>query len=1150
MKMCKSQLRFFVVLLFVGVLFSCSEVLDEDPNVDSPYNFDIQGSDRMIVGETMQLTVDAGSRASSESLTLIWDSANKTVATVDDKGVVTARAAGKALISVTDKKNTNNSSVFMVEVEANTYITALVIEGPHVLGIGQSGQLKAVTLPPELNTQPLSWTSENPDVATVDSNGLVTAGMSTGETRIMVKTLQVPEGKPPVVSSYPIKVVDFVITTETSKDWLTKGEEFKLSVSLNDPSNVTRLGTPVWTSSHPEIGSVSADGVVTAHTPGIFTITVEDKALGLSASQVLYVVELEIQAETHIVETESTLAFSGVIVPAGSSLVPKLFWGSDPLALGQINGETGVLTTASSAGTLLVFVDDDVSELSAEYEVEITEVHAESIGVYGASELLVGSDTSLQFKIFPEDAVQTEIIWKSANESIATVDLNSGVVTGVAPGETSITAKVGGLDISTTHKVKVLPIEAEDIAIFGDTRVEIGRNIQLTSAVFPQNATYRDVRWKSTNENIATVDPYSGVVEGEALGTVEILAMVEQDPDVQESITVTVAPVTIESIVIAGSEYVHKSGAAQLSARVEPETATEKAVIWKSSREQVASVDQSGKVKGRVVGTTTITAEAIDGSGVLGELPVTVYDILLVKSLPRMMVVGQTIELGASVMPVGLDVDVNISWLNKNTDIVEITNDGKVTAKAYGPATVGFFESTTNDSDWTTTTVVDLILDGRPSSLLRRGDTVQLSGDIYPLGFVDADIAWSSSNESIATVSSKGLVAAKGGFGIATITAYDRTTGATAEHTIIVRDMQASGPRYIKVGESADSVLDFTPQHVAGHEFSLEWSSSNPDVVKVDPETGVITGVTYDVGNPITITAQDTMGLSSSYIVEVAPVPVIMEWDVRSGDTVGLPIRAERVTFLVDWEDDGSYVEVRTFNDSHKYTSGGKKRITITTNDDRVDLSDWNIAAFTTVQSRFTDVLQWGDAYFKNSNGAFSKAQKLVRFSAEDSPTLEGAVTKMFAEAKQFTGEGIGHWDMSKVTGMNNMFYWTDSFLGEEIGDWDVSSVTDMSYMFRYASKFVGTELSNWDTRSLENMTWTFAEASVFNGDIGSWDVSKVTNMSYAVARSPRFLQDLSSWVVDKDLPMNGAFVGTGMGTWGYIDYHPVNCHKCQAGHW
>ena len=116
--------------------------------------------------------------------------------------------------------------------------------------------------------------------------------------------------------------------------------------------------------------------------------------------------------------------------------------------------------------------------------------------------------------------------WESSNTAIASVDRN-GVVTGIAEGEATITAKAGGKE--ATIKVTVIPGDAPTVPVDSVTvspaelKLKISETGTLTATVLPANATARDVQWSSGNEPVATVT--NGVVTalkaGEAIITAE-----------------------------------------------------------------------------------------------------------------------------------------------------------------------------------------------------------------------------------------------------------------------------------------------------------------------------------------------------------------------------------------------------------------------------------------------------------------------------------------------------------------------------------------------------------------------------------------------------------------------------------------------------
>lgn len=106
--------------------------------------------------------------------------------------------------------------------------------------------------------------------------------------------------------------------------------------------------------------------------------------------------------------------------------------------------------------------------------------------------------------------------------------------------------------------------------------------------------------------------------------------------------------------------------------------------------------------------------------------------------------------------------------------------------------------------------------------------------------------------------------------------------------------------------------------------------------------------------------------------------------------------------------------------------------------------------------------------------------------------------------------EPKGHWDVSNVTEMSYMFFY--STFNHPIGSWDVGNVQDMSFMFE-ASPF-NQDISDWDVSSVEKIVGMFYyptfpldeyEFSLgpFNKPIKNWNVISVTTMSVMFANTP-----------------------------------------------
>mgnify|MGYP000301336890 CR=1 FL=1 len=142
----------------------------------------------------------------------------------------------------------------------------------------------------------------------------------------------------------------------------------------------------------------------------------------------------------------------------------------------------------------------------------------------------------------------------------------------------------------------------------------------------PDNYPNKDVTWSSSNEATATVDG-NGLVTTHEVGTVTITATLKSDPTISSSVTIVVNPIKVSKITVNGydKEYLVKDDTVTLTTTVEPSDAANKSIVWSSSNEEVATVDQNGKVT--AVGQGTVSIKAMnDDSGVYGEQVITVYD--------------------------------------------------------------------------------------------------------------------------------------------------------------------------------------------------------------------------------------------------------------------------------------------------------------------------------------------------------------------------------------------------------------------------------------------------------------------------------------------------------------------------------------------
>ena len=191
----------------------------------------------------------------------VWSSSDDNVATVDENGRVTALANGKTEISV--------GGVKVCSISVRTSATGVELDRDTLrLTVGGTEQLTATVSPESASEKGVKWSSSVPDVASVDADGLVTAHKP-GTAVITVTT-----GDGNFTASCTVSVRIPVTGVELDRDTLklTVGGTEQLTATVSPESATDKSLT--WSSSAPDVASVNADGLVTAHMPGEAVITV------------------------------------------------------------------------------------------------------------------------------------------------------------------------------------------------------------------------------------------------------------------------------------------------------------------------------------------------------------------------------------------------------------------------------------------------------------------------------------------------------------------------------------------------------------------------------------------------------------------------------------------------------------------------------------------------------------------------------------------------------------------------------------------------------------------------------------------------------------------------------------------------------------
>ncbi len=227
------------------------------------------------------------------------------------------------------------------------------------------------------------------------------------------------------------------------------------------------------------------------------------------------------------------------------------------------------------------------------------------------ADINVGQTLELSVVVTPENATHKELVWSSSDENIAIVDEN-GLVEAKKVGTATITAKAtDGSNVTTCCQVNVKqPMTGIEL---NKTAVEINMNgsEQLTVTYLPTDTTDdKTVTWKSMDETVATVTQ-NGLIKPVAPGTATIVATVGEFTARAE---VKIKPVLVTGLEIKTDKNTIEVGEKiQLLVNVLPVDATNKAIVWYSFDETIATVDDNGNVTGIKAGQTVISATAQGG---------------------------------------------------------------------------------------------------------------------------------------------------------------------------------------------------------------------------------------------------------------------------------------------------------------------------------------------------------------------------------------------------------------------------------------------------------------------------------------------------------------------------------------------------------
>ena len=317
--------------------------------------------------ETLTATVKPDN-ATDKSVT--WSSSNTAVATVDSNGKVMAVAGGST--TITAKAGEQQATC---AVTVSVPLESISLNKTELaLNKGQSETLTATVKPDDATDKTVTWTSSNTSVATVDSNGKVSA-VGGGNATIAAKAGD-KQATCAVTVTVPVESITLDKTTAT----LEEGESVTLTATIT-PEDATNKSI-TWTSSDNSIATVDQNGKVAAIKEG--TATIAAKAGEKQASCEITVNKKVIQVTSITLNNEKIMVFVGNQATLSATVLPydatdkTVTWTSSNTSVATVDdgvvkgigiGTTTITATAGnqSATCSVLVVKDSADGVYAQY---------------------------------------------------------------------------------------------------------------------------------------------------------------------------------------------------------------------------------------------------------------------------------------------------------------------------------------------------------------------------------------------------------------------------------------------------------------------------------------------------------------------------------------------------------------------------------------------------------------------------------------------------------------------------------------------------------------------------------------------------------------------------------------------------------------
>lgn len=437
--------------------------------------------------------------------TVIYQSLDETIVTVNSNGVVTGVGPGDAIVQCTSVDGGFNATV---AVHVDNAVDFKLSPQKRDLAIGQSFTPKKVIKPANAK-KTATWKSSNTKIATVNSAGKVTAKKK-GTCTITCTLTKYRQS-----ATCKVKVGKLYSKVSLNKHNIRIGLNQSYRLKATVKTNAAKTPKLKWKSSNSRILKVSSGGKITAKRVGIARVTVMTKdAIHAKASCKVRVIR---RVSSIRLNTNYTVCYVGrskqlhAIIKPKSASVKKVKWQSSDKNILQVNS-LGKIWGIAEGDAYVTATTTDGSNKRARCFVKVVEPTPITSIVIAQQDVTMkrGDSLKLSYSVLPSDN-SDDIEFSSDNKRVATVN-RKGVVKAVGTGNATITI-LATSGVSSTVNVNVVALNKSELNLR-----------QYDSETLIVHGTANAVTWYSSNTRVAVVT--NGKVVAKGIGTAYIYAYV------------------------------------------------------------------------------------------------------------------------------------------------------------------------------------------------------------------------------------------------------------------------------------------------------------------------------------------------------------------------------------------------------------------------------------------------------------------------------------------------------------------------------------------------------------------------------------------------------------------------------------------------